>query len=139
MDHTALVDPQSDLLTTVAPDLIGIAWVGSNKGLFKINANTGAYQFYSPSNSQIPGDNIKPFVVTPDGRLWFSNFQSTTTSTYGLCWFDGKNFGLIPQKQTGGLPHAQIYDIEVMYISNGYELWISCANRGIAVLRVTRT
>ncbi len=133
------LDPQSDLLTTVAPDSNGIAWVGSYKGLFKLNANTGTYQFYSPSNSQIPGDNIAPLIVTPDGRMWFANFQSTTTSIYGLCWFDGTNFGIIPQQQTGGLPHAQIYDIEMKNIQNGYELWISCASRGVAVLTVRGT
>jgi hypothetical protein len=54
-----------------------------------------------------------------------------------LCWFDGTNFGIIPQQQIGGLPHAQIYDLEVKNIQNGYELWISCASRGIAVLTVT--
>ncbi len=131
------LNPQSDLLTTVvaAPD--GIAWVGSNQGLFRINANIGTYQFFSPSNSQIPGDNISPLIITPDGRLWFSNFWSTTTSTYGLCWYDGTNFGIIPQTQTGGLPHAQIYDIEVKPLDNGYELWISCASRGVAVLTVS--
>jgi len=43
---------------------------------------------------------------------------------------------MIPQQQTGGLPHAQIYDLEVKVIQNGYELWISCASRGIAVLTV---
>ncbi|HMQ69477.1 MAG TPA: T9SS type A sorting domain-containing protein [Ignavibacteria bacterium] len=130
------LNPQSDLFTSVAADLNGIAWVGSNQGLFKLNAETGTYQFYSPSNSQIPGDNISPFTVTSDGRLWFSNFQSTTTSVYGLCWFDGTNFGIIPQQQFGGLPHAQIYDIEVNNLQNGYELWISCASRGVAVLTV---
>jgi len=56
-----------------------------------------------------------------------------------LCWFDGTNFGIIPQQQTGGLPHAQIYDIEMKNIQNGYELWISCASRGVAVLTVTGT
>lgn len=133
------LNPQSDLLTTVvaAPD--GIAWVGSNQGLFRLNANNGTYQFFSPSNSQIPGDNISPLVISPDGKLWFSNFWSTTTSTYGLCWYDGTNFGIIPQTQTGGLPHAQIYDIEVKLVEDGYELWISCASRGIAVLHVVTT
>jgi len=63
-------------------------------------------------------------------------FGSTSTSTYGLCWFDGTNFGIFPQQQTGGLPHAQIYDLEVKNIQNGYELWISCASRGVAVLKV---
>jgi hypothetical protein len=71
--------------------------------------------------------------------MWFANFQSTTTSTYGLCWFDGTNFGIIPQQLTEGLPHAQIYDLEMKNIQNGYELWISCASRGVAVLTVTGT
>ncbi|QQS35980.1 MAG: T9SS type A sorting domain-containing protein [Ignavibacteriales bacterium] len=133
------LNPQSDLLTTVAVAPNGIGWVGSNQGLFKLNANNGTYQFYSPQNSQIPGDNISPLLVTADGRLWFANFGSTSTSTYGLCWFDGTNFGIIPQQQTGGLPHAQIYDIEVKYLQEGYELWISCASRGVAVLTVTGT
>jgi len=133
------LDPQSDLLTTVAADLNGIAWVGSNQGLFKLNAESGTYQFYSPSNSLIPGENISPLVVSPDGKLWFANFGSNSTSVYGLCWFDGTNFGIFPQQQTGGLPHAQIYDIEVKNIQNGYELWISCASRGVAVLAVTGT
>lgn len=130
------LNPQSDLLTTVAAGLNGIAWVGSNRGLFKLNAETGTYQFYSPSNSQIPGDNISPLAVTPDGRVWFANFQSTVTSVYGLCWFDGTDFGIIPQQQSGGLPHAQIKDIEVRITPGGYELWISCLSRGVAVLTI---
>ncbi|MFZ1518370.1 MAG: T9SS type A sorting domain-containing protein [Ignavibacteriaceae bacterium] len=137
VDDFSELDPQSDVLTTVVPIQDGFAWVGTNQGLAKVNANNGTYQFYSPTNSQIPGENISPLAVTPDGRLWFANFQSTTTSTYGLCWFDGTDFGIIPQQQIGGLPHAQIYDLEVKNIQNGYELWISCASRGIAVLTVT--
>jgi len=135
-DDFSELDPQSDYLNTVIPVENGFAWVGTNQGLAKVNANKGTYQFYSPSNSQIPGDNISPLAVTPDGRVWFANFQSTTTSTYGLCWFDGTNFGIIPQQQTGSLPHAQIYDVEVKNLQNGYELWISCASRGVAVLTV---
>jgi len=136
VDDFSELDPQSDVLTTVIPLENGFAWVGTNQGLAKVNANTGTYQFYSPSNSQIPGDIISPLAVTPDGRLWFANFGSTTTSVYGLCWYDGTDFGIIPQQQTGGLPHAQIYDIEVKNIQGGYELWISCASRGVAVLSV---
>ena len=136
VDDFSELDPQSDFLTTVIPVENGFAWVGTNQGLAKVNANTGTYQFYSPSNSQIPGDIISPLAISPDGRLWFANFGSTTTSVYGLCWFDGTNFGIIPQQQTGGLPHAQIYDVEVKNIQGGYELWISCASRGVAVLSV---
>jgi hypothetical protein len=136
VDDFSELNPQSDFLTTVVPLPDGFAWVGTNQGLAKVNANTGTYQFYSPSNSQIPGENNTPLAVSPDGKLWFANFGSTTTSTYGLCWFDGTNFGIFPQQQTGGLPHAQIYDLEVKTIHNGYELWISCASRGVAVLTV---
>jgi len=139
VDDFSELNPQSDVLTTVVPLPDGFAWVGTNQGLAKVNANTGTYQFYSPSNSQIPGESIAPLAVTPDDRLWFANFGSTTTSTYGLCWFDGTNFGIIPQQQIGGLPHAQIYDLEVKNIQNGYELWISCASRGVSVLTVTGT
>jgi len=136
VDDFSELNPQSDFLNTVVPLPDGFAWVGTNQGLAKVNANTGTYQFYSPSNSQIPGESITPLAVTPDGKLWFANFGSTSTSTYGLCWFDGTSFGIFPQQQTGGLPHAQIYDLEVKNIQNGYELWISCASRGVAVLTV---
>ena len=139
VDDFTELNPQSDVLNSVVPLPDGFAWVGTNQGLAKVNANTGTYQFYSPANSQIPGESVAPLAVTPDGRLWFANFGSTTTSTYGLCWFDGTNFGIIPQQQIGGLPHAQIYDLEVKNIQDGYELWISCASRGIAVLTVTGT
>ncbi|MBK6506367.1 MAG: T9SS type A sorting domain-containing protein [Ignavibacteria bacterium] len=135
-DDFSELDPQSDGLTTVVPISDGIAWVGTNQGLAKVNANNGTYQFYSPSNSQIPGENVSPLAVTPDGKLWFANFGSTSTTVYGLCWFDGTNFGIFPQQQTGGLPHAQIYDLEVKNLQVGYELWISCASRGVAVLTV---
>jgi streptogramin lyase len=134
VDDFSQLNPQSDALTTVVPIEDGFAWVGTNQGLAKVNSSNGTYQFYSTNNSQIPGDNIAPLTVTPDGILWFSNFGSTSTDVYGLCWFDGVNFGIIPQQQTGGLPHAQIYDIEVKLLDEGYELWISCASRGIAVL-----
>jgi hypothetical protein len=38
--------------------------------------------------------------------------------------------------QWGGLPHAGIKDLEVKLIPGGYELWMSCLSRGIAVLTV---
>jgi hypothetical protein len=59
----------------------------------------------------------------------------------GLCWYDGTNGGAFPappggEPQWGGLPHAQIEDLEVHEIPGGYELWMSCVSRGIAVLTV---
>ena len=129
------LDPQSDMLSAVVPAPDGIGWVGSNKGLFKINANNNTYQFFSPGNSQIQGESITPLACTPDGRIWFTNFGSTNGTEIGLCWFDGTQFGIFPV-QDSGLPHAQIADVEVKEHQNGYELWMSCLSRGIAVLNV---
>jgi len=129
------LDPQSDALSTVIPALGGIAWVGSNQGLFRLDAENNTYQFYSPANSLIPGENITPLAFTPDGRLWFTNFGSVNASEIGLCWYDGSEFGIFPVMD-GGLPHAQISDVEIKEHLNGYELWMSCLSRGIAVLDV---
>ena len=135
VDDFQELDPQSDVLTTVVPAPDGIAWVGTNQGLIRLDANNDTYQFFSPANSGIPGEIITPLAYSPDGRLWFSNFLSVDTTRIGLCWFDGIQFGVFPLEE-GGLPHAQIPDIEIKEVQNGYELWMSCLSRGIAVLNV---
>ncbi len=136
VDDFPELNPQSDTWTTVIPAPDDIAWVGTNQGLFKLDANQNDYEFFSPGNSDIPGENITPLAYTADGRLWFTNFGSTTTTEIGLCWFDGAGFGILPVED-GGLPHAQIKDVEVWNIDEGYELWMSCLSRGLAVLTVT--
>jgi hypothetical protein len=60
------------------------------------------------------------------------------TTRIGLCWFDGTQFGVLPV-ENGGLPHAQIPDMEVKDVQYGYELWMSCLSQGIAVLKVLTT
>ncbi len=129
------LDPQSDMLSAVIPGENNIAWIGSNKGLFRLDATSGTYQFWSPGNSAIPGESITPLALTPDGRIWFSTFGSTTTIQTGLGWFDGISFGFFPMED-GGLPHSQIPDAEVKVIPGGYEIWMTCLSRGIAVLHV---
>jgi streptogramin lyase len=129
------LDPQSDVLTTLVPAPDGIAWVGSNKGLIKLDANNNSYQFLSPGNSGIQGEDITPLGYSSDGRIWYTNFQSVDTTRIGLCWFDGTQFGIFPV-EAGGLPHAQIPDMEIKVLQDGYELWMSCLSRGIAVLHV---
>lgn len=138
VDDFQELDPQSDVLTGVIPSPDGIAWVGSNKGLFRLDAGNDTYAFFSPSNSSIPGENVTPLGVGPDGLLWFTNFSSIDTTRIGLCWFDGNQFGVFPVED-GGLPHAQIPDMEVKEVQDGYELWMSCLSRGIAVLHVITT
>jgi len=135
VDDFSELDPQSDVFTTAVPATNGIVWIGSNKGLFRVDAEQNTYQFYSPDNSLIPGDNITLLAYTPDGRLWFTTFGSNEPSQIGLCWFDGNEFGIFPVID-GGLPHAQIKDMEIKDIEEGYELWMSCLSRGVAVLKV---
>ncbi len=129
------LNPQSDGLTGAIAATGGAAWIGTNKGLIQLHAENNTYEFYSPENSGIQGENITPLAYTPDGRIWFTNFGSSNGGQIGLCWFDGSQFGLFPV-QDGGLPHAQIKDAEVKVTADGYELWLSCLSRGIAVLKV---
>ena len=81
-------------------------------------------------------------AFTPDGRLWMSYYDfDYPPIEQGLCWYDGVQVGLFPappggEPQWGGLPHAAIEDLEVRAIPGGYELWMSCISRGIAVLTV---
>ena len=122
-----------DVLIGVAEDRNGVAWLGSTEGLFRIDAETGEHQWWHSSNSDMPGDQVQPLAVSPDGLVWFTNFNSHGIEA-SLVWFDGQEFGTITREQ--GLPHAQIYDAEVRDLGDEYELWLACASRGLAVLTV---
>ncbi len=132
-DFSELI-PNGGSLTTVTPDRNNFAWLGSDRGLIKLNAATATYQFYSPANSNLPGDWILPYVVSPDGKVWFQ-FSNSITNASGLAWFDGNNSGAF-NPSIGGLPNDQITDMELKIIPNGYEIWISCLSRGVAVMTV---
>lgn len=134
------LDPQSDGFTTVAPAGDGIAWLGSTQGLFRIDAESGAYT-YRTSLDGISAMFATPHVVTPDGRLWYSVADPFGTGPHGLVWYDGTHAGIYSaprngEPQWGGLPHAQINALKVKEVAGGYELWMICASRGIAVLFV---
>ena len=129
------LNPQSDVLTRVAAAPDGTAWVGSIGGLFHLDPFTGTHQHWDVADG-LPGERAWPLGVTPDGRVWFSNFDiSGQTPDKGLGWFDGEQFGFVPVSPDG-LPHEQIVDGEVREIEGGYELWLSCLSRGVAVLTV---
>jgi len=151
-DFPELTD-NTDQFLGLAVDANAVAWVGATAlyagkepggALIRIDANTGQYQMLLSSQGwPFPGDTVTPWAVTPDGRLWMQyddlNYPYTQR---GLCWWDGTHVGVFPappggEPQWGGLPHAQIEDVEVRVLSSGYELWMSCVSRGIAVLTVT--
>ena len=142
----------SDTFSGLAAAPGGVAWVGatmlatSGGALIRLDAEAGTYQMLRYDQGwTLPGNFVAPLAVTPDGKIWMSyavDFQ--TPDGGGLCWYDPRNgaVGVFPGPlggvpQWGGLPHAQIEDCEVRDIPGGYELWMSCVSRGIAVLTVT--
>ena len=127
------LNARHDVLTTVAAAPGGIGWVGSTEGLLRVDANTGEHDWYHASKSDMQADQVTPLAVTADGRVWFTNFNSSGFER-ALIWFDGTDFGMITRDE--GLPHEQIWDAETREVPGGYELWLACASRGIAVLTV---
>jgi hypothetical protein len=135
--------------TGFAADTSGIAWVGTwtqftstGSTLIRLDANTGAYQTWQhDAGWPFPGEHVRPLTITPDGRLWMQYDSEYPSTDAGLCWYDGVNIGTFPAPpgsvpQWGGLPNSSIADLEVRTIPGGYELWMSCLSRGIAVLTV---
>jgi len=113
--------------------------------LIKINPTTDVseivfrYGVNWPFRSQI----AQPMAFTPDGRLWMLYSKEWPFDDMGLCWWDGTRVGNFPappngEWRFGGLPHYIINDLEVRVIPGGYELWMTCFSRGIAVLTVRR-
>lgn len=143
------LDQQSDTFSGLAVGANGIAWIGAwtpgtgTGALIRIDANTGAHTVIRAGTPQwpFPGQYVSPLAVTPDGRLWMQYDSEYLVARRGLCVYDGTNvidFPVPPsgEPQWGGLPHASIKELVVHPVPNGYELWMSCISRGIAVLSV---
>ncbi len=135
--------------TGFAADQDGIVWVGTwsqftstGSTLIRLDANTGLYQTWSHDEGwPFPGEHVRPMAISPDGRLWMQYDSEYPSTDAGLCWYDGENVGIFPASpggipQWGGLPNSSIKHLEVRETDTGYELWMSCLGRGIAVLDV---
>lgn len=149
VDDFPELDPQSDQFHGMAVGRNGIVWIGAGTigipgsgVLIRLNTNTGAYTMIRESQGwPFPGQYVMPLAVSPDGRVWMQYDSEYLVALRGLCWYDGTRSGSFPapsggEPQWGGLPHAGITDLEVRPLGAGYELWMSCASRGIAVLTV---
>jgi hypothetical protein len=131
-DSDGFVDvPIAGWGANVVPDPVrpGTVWGCAN---LEIVRTDGDYR-YSRQTPDLPELQVTPLVVSPDGLVWFTNFNSNGIEA-SLVWFDGQEFGTITRAQ--GLPHAQIYDAEIRVVPDFYEIWLACASRGIAVLSV---
>ncbi len=143
-------DFQSEgLFTGMAVQKNGVAWVGiwsqfvsTGSALVRVSPTAIGYQVWRHDQGwPFPGEHVRPQVVTPDGRIWMTYDSEYPSTDMGLLWWDGQRMGMFPappngEWRWGGLPHANIKDIEVKVIPGGYELWMSCITRGIAVLTV---
>ncbi|HCY76548.1 MAG TPA: hypothetical protein DHV28_11560 [Ignavibacteriales bacterium] len=135
--------------TELAVDTNGVTWIGTysqftstGSTLIRLDSNTGLYTtFEHDLGWPFPGEHVYPRLVTPDGKLWLMYDSEYPSTEAGLCWYDGTNVGIIPSSpggvpQWGGLPNSNIRELEYKEVAGGYELWMSCKGRGIAVLTV---
>lgn len=131
------VDNQNNIwTTTVLPEISG------NTSLVKYNTLTGQFQSWTYGlNWPFPSEGLMPLTVSPDGLVWMLYDSEFPNEIAGLLAFNGTDVFTFPSAPGGYpawnlLPNSSIKDIEVRTIENGYELWISCLGRGIAVLTV---
>ena len=135
--------------TESTTDSNGNVWIGtytqsssSGSTLINLDATTGSFTtFEHDLGWPFPGEHVYPRLVTPDGKLWLMYDSEYPSTEAGLCWYDGVNVGVIPSSpggvpQWGGLPNSNIRELEYKAVTGGYELWMSCKGRGIAVLTV---
>lgn len=119
--------------------------LSNSSTVVKYNTNTNQYDTWSYGvNWPFPTEYVRPMTVTPDGRVWMQYDSEFPNLVAGILAFDGTNVELFPSAEGGFpdwnvLPNSSIKDIEVKTIENGYELWMSCLGRGIAVLSVTNS
>lgn len=127
----------------------GILWTGTwsqftstGSTLIRYNTNSGSYQTWSYDQGwPFPGEHVRPLAISPDGKLWMQYDSEYPSTEAGILAYDGVNVEIFPSSpggvpQWGGLPNSTVLDIIVRETATGYELWMSCLGRGIAVLDV---
>ncbi len=137
------------VFTGLAVDQTGALWTATWSP-FTINGSTLIK--YDPTNSTseiwsydngwpFPGEHVRPLTATPDGKIWMQYDAEYPSLESGIFAFDGESIEVFPSSPGGipnwnVLPNSNIKDVAVKSINNGYELWLSCLGRGIAVLTI---
>ena len=143
------LDPQSDQFKGLVIASNGMVWIGANtvnlpqnSAVIKLDPVRNRYTIYRYAAAwSFPGQYVMPIAATPDGRVWFQYDSDYGIDEQGIFCLNGNQVLRFPapfegRPQWGGLPHAAVTDAEYKINADGYELWLSCASRGIAVLRV---
>lgn len=151
IDDFPELSPISDQFKGMVVSSSGEVWIGANtinlpnqSSLIRLDPTTREYFIYRFENGwPFPGQYIMPVAATPDGRIWFQYDSDFGIDDSGLAYYDDETVVKFPatfegRPQWGGLPHAAIVDVEQRSTRDGYQLWMSCASRGIAVLNVKR-
>ncbi|MEQ1823823.1 MAG: hypothetical protein ABL949_15050 [Fimbriimonadaceae bacterium] len=143
--------PGANTFSGIAVEPNGSAWFSTSAvnnpagtALIRYNPTTGATKVIRRTSPSWPfqADTIQPLRVTPDGKLWLMYWNEYPSTDYGLYWYDGTNVGKFQAPPNGawtwgGLPWG-VTDTDIKIIPGGYELWMTCPSRGIAVLKVLR-
>lgn len=135
--------------TGLAIDNNGILWTGTwsqftstGSTLIRYDSKTDLYQTWSYDEGwPFPGEHVRPMTISPDGKLWMQYDSEYPSTDAGILAYDGVNIEVFPSApggipQWGGLPNSSVLDIKARETNGGYELWMSCLGRGIAVLDV---
>ena len=135
------LDPQSDLFTTVAPAPDGIAWLGSTQGVFRLDANAGPTST-SPRSAGSRRSLGEPARRDPRRQALAERRRSfrRRTARPDVVRRRCRPVSIRPRSTAGRsgvdcrTPRSRLSKCAI--VPGGYELWMSCMSRGIAVLFV---
>ena len=61
-------------------------WLGSNRGLIRLEKSSGVATYYNTSNSGLPENDITELVIDQEGKKWMSAGFSGLISYDGAVW-----------------------------------------------------
>ena len=108
-------------------------WVGTQKGLYRINVATGSYLHYLHSDSDprsVPNDEITGLCATPEGEIVISTLG-------GICIYDFTDqsfdtYGSRPNEYGNRLLPG---DLVRSIATRGRQIWVGLEAEGLAVIQ----
>ncbi|MGZ3865429.1 MAG: two-component regulator propeller domain-containing protein [Bacteroidia bacterium] len=95
-------------------------WIGTNKGLYRVNKEGKDYVFYTTKNSAITSNKITSICCRKDGHVWIGTNE-------GITYYDNFAFTSI-NVENSKLPENNITSMKED--ANG-DLWIGTLNSGL--------
>ncbi|MGB8983926.1 MAG: two-component regulator propeller domain-containing protein [Anaerolineales bacterium] len=72
------IEPYDTGIRTAIEDQDGYLWFGGPRGLARYNAQAKQAEYFYPSNSGLPSENVQDIEVDKDGGLWVSTYTQNT-------------------------------------------------------------